>query len=373
MISRSEFIKLTSLLCFEALRPTNMQAYNDSGSNIYLSAGFKEGKHYSLCGISSSGRELYSIDLPTRGHAIAINQKTNECAIIARSPGNYVYIFDVKSGSITNKIICNSDFHYYGHGFYSCDGRWLYTSENEYESGKGFLGIYDSHHSYQLVKRIYTNGIGPHEIVLLKDGKTVAIANGGILTHPDTGNTKLNLQDMVSKLTYVNLETGNLVAENELLPEYKFMSIRHLDVSSENKVALAMQYQGSGNKPNPLVGLSDINNGIKFFDTPIEVIYRMQNYCGSICFDSSGNFLAVSNPRGGMITFWKVQNRSFYSLMEIKDGCGVSQSDEPNTFCISNGYGDLFKYWPIEHKKEKLKNNVKMTGWDNHLKLYLYF
>ena len=56
---------------------------------------------------------------------------------------------------------------------------------------------------------------------------------------------------MVSKLTYVNLETGNLVAENELLSEFKFMSIRHLDVSSENKVAFAMQYQGSGNEPYP--------------------------------------------------------------------------------------------------------------------------
>ena len=40
-----------------------------------------------------------------------------------------------------------------------------------------------------------THGVGPHELLLLGDGRTLAVANGGIETHPDFGRAKLNIAD----------------------------------------------------------------------------------------------------------------------------------------------------------------------------------
>ena len=34
-------------------------------------------------------------------------------------------------------------------------------------------------------------GVGPHEVVLMPDGATLVVANGGIRTHPDRDRAKL--------------------------------------------------------------------------------------------------------------------------------------------------------------------------------------
>ena len=43
----------------------------------------------------------------------------------------------------------------------------------------------------------------PHEAILLADGKTLAVANGGIETHIETGREKLNLDFMQPSLALV--------------------------------------------------------------------------------------------------------------------------------------------------------------------------
>jgi len=369
MISRSQFLNLSLLFCIKGLFAENVKGQINERKPTLFSAGYNNGEGFLLKAFSIYGLELYSKNLPTRGHSISINPKTLEGAIITRSPGESIIIFDRFSGGTIKKIINTNGFHYYGHGFYSDDGRWLYTSENEYNSGRGMVGIYDSKDSYKLVKRISSNGIEPHEISFLKNTKIGVIANGGILTHPDSGKTKLNIQNMESNLTYLNLITGESLSIKKLSPELKLMSIRHIDVSEKNQVAFAMQYQGSLNDVYPLVGISDIYSEIQLFDTPKEILYRMNNYCGSICFDSSGDLLAVSNPRGNIITFWNVTKKCYHSFFEIKDGCGLSPGLAPNSFFISNSYGDLINYWPITKEKIYVVYSSDFFNFDNHLKL----
>ncbi|PAX95204.1 Tat pathway signal protein, partial [Bordetella pertussis] len=48
-----------------------------------------------------------------------------------------------------------------------------------------------THPDYGKLELFDTAGIGPHEALLLPDGKTVCVANGGILTHPDYGKLEL--------------------------------------------------------------------------------------------------------------------------------------------------------------------------------------
>lgn len=360
MLSRYEFIKKSSTFLLDPF------FYLKKNKIYYISAGADlHGQYYVFC-VTNSDNLIYSINLPNRGHSIAINKKYKIAAVISRSPGTYIKIFDIKSGEILNNFLCLDGFHFYGHGFFSKNGRFLYVSENDFKNGKGYIGIYDSHNSYKIKKKYSTNGIGPHEIAILKNKNIAVIASGGIRTHPKTGKTKLNLQDMISKISFIDLISGMIIKENYLNSEFKSMSIRHLDVSETNIVAFAMQYKGFGEKLYPLVGICDLFNDIQLFDVPVEILYRMQNYCGSICFDLSGEIIAVSNPRGGIVTFWDVKYKKYLSLLEIADGCGLAPCQEPKTFCISNGYGQLIKYSLINNKKEIIMNNNNIK-WDNHL------
>ena len=167
---------------------------------------------------------------------------SNEIAVFARRPGKYIIVVNVLSGEKLAQVTCKEDRHFYGHGVYSPDGKWLYTTENEYDSGRGVIGVYDVKDRYRLVETLPAYGIGPHEIGLLADGKTMVVANGGIMTHPETGREKLNLAEMDSSLTYIEINSGKLLSAQRLLPKLRLMSIRHLDVGPDDNVAVVMQY-----------------------------------------------------------------------------------------------------------------------------------
>ena len=64
-----------------------------------------------------------------------------------------------------------------------------------------------------------------------------------------------------------------------------------------------MQYEGSKRDRVPLVGVH-AGGDIRLLDAPPAIERRMRHYAGSVAFDQSGRLLAVSCPRGNLITFW---------------------------------------------------------------------
>jgi hypothetical protein len=143
----------------------------------------------------------------------------------------------------------------------------------------------------------------------MPDGATLVAANGGIRTHPDTERAKLNLDSMRLSLAYLDLASGRLRDAFGLAPRLHRLSIRHLAVNRDGLVAVAVQYEGSGRDRVPLVGLHD-GGAIRLLDAPAAIERRMRQYAGSVAFDRSGRMLAVSCPRGNLITFWDAEKAS---------------------------------------------------------------
>ena len=108
----------------------------------------------------------------------------------------------------------------------------MYTTENAYtqipgSSQRGVIGIYDIADNFRRLGEISSYGIGPHQLGMLSDGKTLVVANGGILTHPLRCREKLNLDTMKPSLTYIDSSSGDLV--DQFYPGHHQQSIRHLD------------------------------------------------------------------------------------------------------------------------------------------------
>lgn len=47
------------------------------------------------------------------------------------------------------------------------------------------MGCYDPAQRYRRVGEFPSHGIGPHEMTVLRDGRTLVVANGGYVPHPD--------------------------------------------------------------------------------------------------------------------------------------------------------------------------------------------
>jgi hypothetical protein len=139
--------------------------------------------------------DLRAVELPARGHDIALRPGGSECVAFARRPGRVgVAVPMDKRPPVWFES--KPDRHFFGHGVFSADGRLLYTTENDYDHGRGVIGVRDATDGYKQVAELDGHGVGPHDLALLSDGRTLVIANSGILTHPDSYREELNLNTM---------------------------------------------------------------------------------------------------------------------------------------------------------------------------------
>ena len=94
----------------------------------------------------------------------------------------------------------------------------------------------------------------------------------------------------------------------------------------------------------------------------------MKNYCGSVCFDPSGRTIAVSAPRGGLVTFWDVGTGRYLSSATVADGCGVAPGASSGEFLVSSGLGGLVV---VDTRSGTIRplavGGLEAARWDNHL------
>jgi hypothetical protein len=349
MASRRSFI--AGLLAAGLLpKPT----WADVGEPIFLSAAKKPVGDYVLCGISTTGKITFELPLPTRGHAAAAHPIRPEAVAFARRPGTYAIVLDCLTGLQKAQLDAPVGRHFYGHGTFSADGQLLFTTENDFEAGRGIVGIWDTCQHYKRIGEFASGGIGPHEIKVMPEGDILVVANGGIETHPETGRTKLNISTMRSNLSYLDFD-GRVLTQVALDQEHQRNSIRHLAVSKESTVAFAMQWQGDASKEMALLGLHDRKtDALKLAEEAS--IRRMNGYLGSVAISEDGTRLAVTSPRAGRLQ--EFRRGKLYAETELTDVCGVVACG--SNFMVTTGAGLITK--GTDHQTFS-----HAISWDNHL------
>ena len=159
-------------------------SWADAGSPAYLAAARLPDGSYALCGLDNSGYETFALPLPDRGHAAAAHPSRPEAVAFARRPGRFALVIDCISGAATARLDAPSGRHFYGHGVFSRDGETLFTTENDFETGDGRIGVWSRAGGYTRTGEFASGGIGPHDVKRLPQSDTLVVANGGIKTHP---------------------------------------------------------------------------------------------------------------------------------------------------------------------------------------------
>ena len=353
MTTRRQFI--TGLIATGLVpKPT----WADAGSPAYLSAAALPDGSYVLCGIGAQLDLLFQIPLPGRGHAAAAHPKRPQAVAFARRPGTFALVIDCATGRPTATLCAPTGRHFYGHGAFSRDGNWLFTTENDFEAGQGRVGVWDVRHGYKRTDEFSSGGIGPHDIKRLPKTEILVIANGGIDTHPDTGRTKLNIPTMAPNLAYI--EQGAVVETASLAPELYKNSIRHLAVSASGKIAFGMQWQGDSNVP-PLVGIHARGHPMRTIEAPQESRRKMRGYVGSIAFTGDERRIVVTSARGGCVQTYDINEsgRPFNTVLIDASGVAPSQTG----VLISSGTGVLRHLSRLSAPSSR----VSELRWDNHL------
>src|SRR3546814_6417709 len=115
----------------------------------------------------------------------------------------------------------------------------------------------------------------------MPDGRTLCVANGGILTHPDYGKLQLNANDMQPSLAYIDMHSGTLQEQVFLDAALNRLSIRHLLVDGGGAVWFGCQHTGPAQEHPPLVGRH--RRGERSGENTSELQSLMRKRCAVVC------------------------------------------------------------------------------------------
>jgi hypothetical protein len=311
--------------------------------------------------INSQGQIVNTVKLPARGHdSLALPHKPGHALVFARRPDRFAVEIDFINGEIVNNIQSQADSHFYGHGVFSKDGQQLYTTENLYDKKRGLIVVRDAQ-TYKVLDRFDSGGVGPHELALMPDGKTLVVANGGIETHPNQPRKKLNIKTMQPNLAYLNINTGKVISS--YAPSDNQLSIRHLTVRPDGAVFAGAQYQGKKATIQPLVFAHQGEDNLQAFSASHTQLYKMQQYTASLLVKD--DLLCVSCPRGSHLSFWDTTTRKFIAQQSFRDVSGLAYSN--GKMLASSGKG-LLKKLDHAHPITGAANiNTLALKFDNHM------
>ncbi len=335
--------------------------------DFYASAAKGKDNQYYLQVIDNLGRQVKHLALPARAHQVIAHPYYPWLLVVARRPGYYIKVFDYQEGVTRFEIESKAGYHFYGHAVFSPDGRFLVTTEHHIAKGHGRLVMRDAEKGFVEVADYPSYGIGPHQLSFLSDQQTLVVANGGILTHPDRGREKLNLDTMEPSLDYIDFKSGALLEKQTLAKELHQLSIRHLAVNNTDQVVAVMQYQGGKMDNPPLVATHRRGEDIRLLAAPETVNRSMKQYCGSVSIDTTGSFAAVSSPRGNIVTIWDIDAGKYVNHFGCSDGCGIATAGTGG-FMISTGTGRFYHYDLVTRSLTKKMLDISSSvSWDNHL------
>ncbi len=301
------------------------------------------------------------VALPLRGHGVCPHPgKPGHVLCFARRPGERMWELDLRRGALTAEVASGAGHHFFGHGICSHDGTRLYTTENRYRDGIGMVRVRDGQ-DYRVIGEMSSGGIGPHDIRLLADGRTLVVANGGIATHPDQARRKLNLDTMDPSLAYLDSTDGRIL-EQHRLPHHQ-LSIRHLAVGAGDEVVAVQQFQGNRDRLLPLVLIHKLGEAPRLPKVDRYNLERMSQYTASAAIDSASGTALVTCPKGNLVTLWSLADARLIASYDLRQPYGAAVGGD-GAYLITGATGQVHRLAPGD-APEPLQTAAGV--WDNHL------
>ncbi|AWK89325.1 DUF1513 domain-containing protein [Azospirillum thermophilum] len=317
---------------------------------------------YGVAALDAAGGLRFATATPGRAHAVVPNPVRAEAVAFARRPGRWFLPLSLADGAAGPVVKAPEDRRFTGHGAFSPDGRLLFVAEDDVPKEAGAIAVYDAADGYRRLDALPTHGLGPHELVMIGGG-VLAVANGGVITHPDTGRAKLNLEDMDSSLTYVEAASGRLLDKLRLPEEHSNLGIRHLAALPDGGVAFGTQDERPTGELQPLTGAHRPGSGaVRLFATPEDVLTRLDGYIGSVA--AEGSVVAASSPKGGLIGLWDAADGRWLGAAALPDGCGVAPAG--GGFLATSGLG-MVETVAVPDAVAGDGHRLPAYRWDNHL------
>ena len=323
LIDRRGFLRAAGVAFAATLSPRSLMALERADA-VYASGFRAADGSFGIATVSERGEIVDRMPLPARAHGMAYSPLSRRAVAFARRPGTFAMAFQPNRSGDPVMITAPDGRHFYGHGAFSPDGHFLYTSENDFDGNRGMIGVYDANDDFARIGEFDALGIGTHDMTVSDDGRTLVVANGGIETHPDFGRTKLNLDRMEPSLVLLDARDGQLIQKHTLPATLRQLSTRHLAIGDKGKIWFAGQWEGARNALPPLVGRVSPGDDIGFVSLPERITDGLANYVGAIAVNRRDGIVGLTSPKGGLAVSLDARTGAVLREERIPDAAGVA-------------------------------------------------
>ena len=164
----------------------------------------------------------YTVPLPSRPHGLMAEADGGLLVCSAR-PGTWMLRCDGQGKVVTRiDVQGEGECRLGGHIIASADGEQLYTTETDFSTGKGKIGVRERR-SLRKIAEWDTHGLDPHQLLLDAHGH-LFVANGGIPRTPS--DRKFDIHRMDASLVHIDSTNGRLLGKWKV--DDPRLSLRHM-------------------------------------------------------------------------------------------------------------------------------------------------
>ena len=164
----------------------------------------------------------YTVPLPSRPHGLMAEADGGLLVCSAR-PGTWMLRCDGQGKVVTRiDVQGEGECRLGGHVIASADGEQLYTTETDFSTGKGKIGVRERR-SLRKIAEWDTHGLDPHQLLLDAHGH-LFVANGGIPRTPS--DRKFDIHRMDASLVHIDSTNGRLLGKWKVHDPR--LSLRHM-------------------------------------------------------------------------------------------------------------------------------------------------
>lgn len=277
-----------------------------------------------LLDLDAGAAEPARIPLDFLAHGFAAHPARPEAALLEKRGAGGAYV-DLVRREVRCRLAPLPGHHFYGHGAFSRDAGAFFAVETELASNEGVVSVRDPA-SFAVLDTFPTFGEAPHDCLLIEEGRTLAITNGG----GPAGSAKapcVSFVDVASRRLLEKLE----VSEPRI-------NAGHLAVTRD-RACVVVSAPRDGLPESALGGVSVRVKGgpLRYATQPAAATRRMVGESLSVCIHEGTRTALVTHPFGGLITFWSLDTGALFGALDLPHPRGVTLTLDERYFAVSYG------------------------------------
>jgi len=271
-----------------------------------------------------AGRAPDRIPLDFLAHGFAPHPRRSEAALLEkRGPGGCHV--DLVARAVIRPIAPMEGHHFYGHGAFTRDAGAFLAVESQLGTGEGAISVRDPV-SFAVIDTFPTYGKAPHDCVLIEDGATLAVTNGG----GPFGT------DALPCVTFVDVASRKLLEKREVSSPR--INAGHVAITM-NRAFVLVSAPRDGLAETDLGGVSlGAESGLlRRVTRPEQVTGRMIGESLSVCIHHRTRTAVVTHPYAHLISFWNLGAGALFGAFDLPHPRGVTLTLDERYFAVSFG------------------------------------